>query len=230
MSVASLSQKADRRHSLMLLGPDYVPVYRQVLEVELNQQSRSNRALWIVLALWRESDSGYLIHQVVASDHQLRGETQVVLGELVIRQGRTSTAADAAPLAAFDQSFALVRADLPVHAQAGETLHVTFYWRSGAQATEDYVQFLHFGHEQSGAWWVHDQQPLGPRLPTRLWYDGLADHETWIVPLSTDLMPGQYKVFTGLYRARDQMRVPAHDVANNPFLDARVPLGVLVIN
>ena len=78
------------------------------------------------------------------------------------------------------------------------------------------MQFLHFGHEESGTWWVYDQQPLGPRLPTRLWYSGLADSEIWQVPLPADLAPGRYTVFTGLYRTRDQERVPASDAAGNP--------------
>ena len=72
------------------------------------------------------------------------------------------------------------------------------------------MQFLHLGHEETGATggcmtscpWVH-------RLPTRLWYKGLADSEVWQVPLPADLAPGRYEVFTGLYRSRDLERVPA---------------------
>ena len=91
------------------------------------------------------------------------------------------------------------------------------------------MQFLHLGHESSGEWWVYDQQPLGARLPTRLWYKGLADSETWQVPLPADLAPGRYRVFTGLYRTRDLERIPANDAGGSPFPDARVPLGSLTI-
>ena len=94
---------------------------------------------------------------------------------------------------------------------------------------KDYTQFLHFRHEVSGTWWVYDQQPLGPRLPTRLWYNGLIDSETWQVPLPADLAPGQYNVFTGLYRQSDLERVPASDADGMPFLDGRVPLGSLIV-
>ena len=91
------------------------------------------------------------------------------------------------------------------------------------------MQFLHFVNEENGTLWNHDQQPLGSRLPTRLWYRGLADTETWQVPVPADLEPGKYRVFTGLYRAGDQQRVPAVDADGTPFVDARVPLGVLTI-
>ena len=82
---------------------------------------------------------------------------------------------------------------------------------------------------QSGSWFVFDQQPLRPRLPTRLWYAGLADSETWQVMLPADLPPGRYSVFTGLYRAHDQERVPARQADGTPWLDARVPIGIITI-
>ena len=82
---------------------------------------------------------------------------------------------------------------------------------------------------ESGAWFVYDQEPLGSRLPTHLWYRGLADSETWQVPLPADLAPGQYRVFTGIYRTRDRQRVPATDANGTPFINARVPLGTLII-
>ena len=91
------------------------------------------------------------------------------------------------------------------------------------------MQFLHLGHEETGDWWVYDQQPLGDRLPTRLWYSGLADSEVWQAPLPADLAPGRYEVFTGLYRTRDQERIPASDADGERWLDGRVPLGMIVI-
>ena len=102
-------------------------------------------------------------------------------------------------------------------------------WRAEAAARDDWIQFLHLGHEPSGEWFVYDQQPLGIRLPTRLWYKGLADSESWSVPLPSDLQPGRYAVFTGLYRASDKERLSARDASGEPFLDARVPLGSLVV-
>ena len=74
---------------------------------------------------------------------------------------------------------------------------------------------------------VYDQQPLGPRLPTRLWYSGLADSETWRVPLPADVAPGRYAVYTGLYRANDKERLPAVGADGALFPDARIPLANL---
>ncbi|MCY3979347.1 MAG: hypothetical protein OXG23_14715 [Chloroflexi bacterium] len=88
---------------------------------------------------------------------------------------------------------------------------------------------MHFIHDELGGQWGYDQQPLGARLPTRLWYSGLADTEIWQVPIPTDLAPGTYKVYTGLYRASDLERLPARDAAGKLFADARIPLGSIII-
>ena len=227
-SIASRDEWADRRHGFWLFGPDYMSIYRQSMELEIPPQAAANRALWLVLALWRKQSDEFVFQKVLASDLQLLNETQVVLDELILPAVSTA-APPATPIALFNNGFTLDAVDLPERAQPGETLTIPFTWRSDVAGDEDHVQFLHFGHEESGAWWVHDQQPLGPRLPTRLWYNGLADSEIWQVPLPADLAPGRYAIYTGLYRARDLERLPASSADGRPWPDARVPLGSLMI-
>ena len=226
-SVASRNEWVSRHHSFWLFGPGYVPVYRQWLELEIPPQAPVNRAFWIVLTLWREKGNEFVRQRVLASDLRLLDDTQVVLGEIVLPAAATAASPD--PLAVFDNGFTLDAVDMPERSRPGETLTIHFNWRSDTHGREDHAQFLHFGHEESGTWWVYDQQPLGPRLPTRLWYDGLADSEIWQVPLPADLAPGRYKIFTGLYRRHDLERVPASAPDGKPWLDARVPLGSLTI-
>ena len=208
-------------------GFDSTPVYRHEMEVMLPPQIPTNRALWVVLTTWREHDEGFVRQKILSSDQRLLDDTQVVLGELVYPA--ETVAPSSVPVAEYDNGFTLNAVDMPEHAQAGETMSISFTWSTDKDGRADTVQFLHFGHVESGAWWVHDQQPLGPRLPTRLWYSGLADTEIWEVPLPADLAAGRYTVFTGLYRAGDQVRLPATDAEGTSFVDARVPLGVLTI-
>ena len=58
---------------------------------------------------------------------------------------------------------------------------------------------------------------------------GLADSEVWQAPLPADLAPGRYEVFTGLYRTRDQERIPANDLDGLAWVDGRVSLGSLIV-
>ncbi|MCY4020902.1 MAG: hypothetical protein OXG39_15925 [Chloroflexi bacterium] len=226
-SVASRDNLLKRDRSFQLFGDNFVRVYAQEIEIEFPPEAPVNRALWVVLTLWRRQDDEYVRQEVLSSDLPLLGDNQVILGELVLPAH--SPAAPTLPLAAFDSGVLLHAVRMPERAIAGETLEITFSWRSDESGDEDHVQFLHFGREKTSEWFVYDQQPLGPRLPTRLWYAGLADSEAWQVTLPADLPPGRYSVFTGLYRARDQERVPARQADGRPWLDARVPLGSITI-
>lgn len=205
----------------------YVPMYEQSMKVAIPSETPVNRALWVVLTLWRRQGGGFIRQAVVESDYNMLNETQIVLGELVIPEMTRKVASS--PVAAFDNGFMLDRVELPAAVRTGDTVNIRFVWRSNVAGDEDLAQFLHFAHAESGTWWGYDQQPLGARLPTRLWYEGLADSKTWQVPLSADLVPGQYTVFTGLYGMRDQERVSARDSGGNLFREARVPLGTLII-
>lgn len=226
-STASDDRRADLRHSIWFLGPDLAQLYRTSLDVDYPPGLLPNRALWIVLTHWRDIGDDFNAQTVLSSDHELLSEAQLILGELVLRE--EAAAPPTVALATFENGFALEDAALPERAAPGETLPIRFGWRSENAGGEDYVQFLHLGHKDSGQWWVYDHHPLGARLPTRLWYAGLADSQTWAIPLPADLGPGLYEVFTGLYRSRDQERLPARDRDGESWPDARVRLGEMLV-
>ena len=64
------------------LGPGYAPIYRQRIKIKIPPQAATNGALWGVLTVWREKDGEYVHQRVIASDHPLLDDTQVILGEL----------------------------------------------------------------------------------------------------------------------------------------------------
>ncbi len=224
---AGLDAHASKKLNFVL-APGYIPVWRQWQELQIPPATPRNRAMWVVLTFWREADGDFTSQKILSSDHPLLNDSQVLLDELVLR-APVALPADYKPLAQFDGGYKLAAAELPPRIKAGEALSVTFDWRANAPDLEDWAQFLHLGHVESGHWWVFDQQPLGDRLPTRLWYDGLADSETWTVSLPEDLPAGEYQVFTGLYRLEDQTRLIARDASGNPFTDSAAPLGNLLI-
>jgi len=224
-SVASHNRHAQPQFHL-LLAPGYAHVYRQRIVVEIPAETPANRAYWITLSVWRDEGDEFVSQKVLESDHQLLNETQLILSELVFP---APSAVSFVPLAEFGEAYTLGTVDLPESASAGTILPLSFAWGANAAGEEDLVQFLHLGHLESGEWWVFDRQPLGPRLPTRLWYSGLSEREIWEVPLPADLAPGQYRALTGLYRLSDKERIPASDVNGRLFADARVPLGSLTI-
>ena len=211
----------------LFLGPDFAQLYRQSMDLLYPSQMPVNRALWIVLTLWRQQDDEFQRQVIISSDQLQLTDTQIVSGELVFPA--KSPATQTTPMAVFDNGIALDAVEMPAIAQPGDRLSITFSWSTEEPGSEDHAQFLHLGNVESGTWWIYDQEPLGTRLPTRLWYSGLADREVWQVPLPVDLVPGRYNVFTGLYRASDRERVPARGADESSFVDARVPLGFVTI-
>ena len=209
------------------LAPGYVPAYLQVIDVEIPPETPTNRLILIVLTIWRQENGEFIRQKILATDQPQLSDTQMVLDEMVIQSA--SGPPSATTLAAFDNGFALEAVELPACAVPGGIVDVNFAWRADSAGSEDFAQFLHFIHAESGAMWNHDQMPLGSRLPTRLWYSGLADSEIWRISLPADLPTGDYSLFTGLYRHSDLVRARAHSPDGGVFPDARIPIGSMPV-
>ena len=161
---------------------------------------------------------------VTHSDRPLLADTHIILDEFVLPDPVASAVPDDA-LARFGNGFALQAASIPERAQAGAELEVVFRWGSDSAGSEDWTQFLHLVHEESGSLWNVDQMPLGLRLPTRLWYAGLQASEAWRFTLPADLQPGQYAIYSGLYRLSDMQRLGVTLADGAQPADARILLG-----
>ena len=207
---------------------DFVPgelyYYRQVFETLVNVPR--NRALWLALSLWHQDEEGKFHDYIISSSDQPQySDTHVILSELVLPNSHSRETA----MANFASGLALQQVDLPASLPVDEPLHISFTWSTTRAGNEDWIQFLHFIHDESGYFWNFDQPPLGTRLPTRLWYDGLVDREIWQITLPADLPYGRYQVYTGLYRHSDLARLTVYDNLGYPLPEGRLPLGFIQI-
>ena len=203
-------------------------IHRQSESFTIPATAPRNRALWLTLSFWyQDEDGAYHDYTISASDRRLLSERQVILTEFVLPTEVDPSSGSS--IATFDNGFELRQVELPAEAYAGEPINAIFTWFTANDATEDWSQFLHFVHEESSTFWNHDQPPLGTRLPTRLWYAGLTDHETWQFTLPADLPPGRYQLYTGLYRLSDMTRMTGYDELGVPLPVGRLPLGYIQI-
>ena len=226
-SIASKSGDVDHNEHFFL-APGWRPGYRTRAFVPLPPDARRNRLLWVALSLWRQEGGEYAEKTVFSSELRLLDDSTVILGEIVIPADPLGAPEEPA-LALFENGFALRHVALAEEAVAGDTLRITFRWHAAKPSRETYIQFLHFFHDESESYWVYDQQPLGLRLPTRQWWSGLEDEETWDIPLPADMTGGGYRLFTGLYRSDDKQRLPVSAADGSAFADHRIPLGELAI-
>ena len=230
ISYAGVDASGRRNHRLPYWIAKREYIYKQWLDIEFPLTAPPpprNRALWLVLTTWRKQNGEFPSLEIEHSDYPLLGGNQVIVGELVLEAAGGPQQDN--PVAFFEPGIVLERAEFPQRGRAGESLPFGFEWRSAEAVEQDLVQFLHLGHEASGEWLVFDQPPLGARLPSRLWYQGLADGEDWQAPLPADMAPGPYAVYTGLYRVSDRERLRAGAADGTPYTDNRVPLGSLTI-
>ena len=201
----------------------------QAVELTLPADPPVNRALWLTLSFWEyEGNVAIRPLPVDSSDYPLLGETLIILDELVFPETVASTSQEAAP-GRFANGFVLQAASIPERAQASAELEVVFRWGTDSAGSEDWTQFLHLVHEESGSLWNVDQMPLGLRLPTRLWYAGLQASEAWRFTLPADLQPGRYSIYSGLYRLADLQRLGVTLADGTQPADARIPLGTIHI-
>ena len=222
--VANIDEWSDRRYHDFVIGR----IYRFAQNMEDIANAPRNRALWLTLSLWQKNDDGtYQNYAISESAQRLLSESHAILTEFVLHT-ETETASTPS-LATFADGFTLHRANFPALARAGTPLIVDFTWSTANDIDEDWTQFLHFVHEESDYFWNHDQPPLGARLPTRLWYAGLVDQETWQFTLPADLPAGRYQLYTGLYRLSDLARMTVYDEFGESLPDARLSLGFIQI-
>ncbi len=226
-SLVGRDKHVTRTRDFWIFDAAHVPINRETMKVPLPDSVPANRALALAFSFWREAEGDFPLLAIASSELRMLGDRQAVLGEFALRA--MAPPAISQPIAQFAGGFTLQAVDMPRSARAGEMLDITFAWRSDTDIAEDITQFLHLVHAESGLQWGHDQAPLGTRLPTRLWYSGMADSETWTARLPADLASGRYNVYTGLYWSNDLGRLTATDADGAAWQDDRVPLGSIVI-
>ena len=224
--VEETNRQSDRKE--VKWQPGIQHVYIQNILLDLPEDIPTNRALWLLLSFWKIEENGFSLLPVDSSDYPLLSETHVILDELVFPETAASASLAEAP-GRFANGFVLQAASIPGQAKAGEALEVTFRWGTESAGSEDWTQFLHFEHDESGLFWNEDQMPLGLRLPTRLWYAGLQSSEVWRFTIPADLQPGRYSIYSGLYRLSDLQRLGVTLADGTQPADARIPLGTIII-
>jgi hypothetical protein len=95
--------------------------------------------------------------------------------------------------------------------KAGDTLHVTFFWKALQPIGVDYTVFLHVRDEYGENVSQRDGQPFDGLYPTSQWHPGETVALPLDVDLPLDLSAGSYSLAVGLYRLDTMERLPLED-------------------
>lgn len=126
----------------------------------------------------------------------------------------------------FDDKIALVDVEVAGENFApGGQLPVTLSWLGLAEMAEDYTVFVQVLDAADRIVGQVDAWPVQGTFPTSQWRPGETVTDPYVVQLSTDLPPGDYRLHVGFYLLSTGQRLPVVDEAGNA-VDDKVEVGV----
>lgn len=156
---------------------------------------------------------------------------ELLLDVAPLRPARPIPAQAARPIMArLGEAFTLVGVDLTSYpVQAGEPISLTLVWRAERAPGADYTAFLHLLDRQGAFVTQKDGPPLDGAYPTGWWAAGEVVRDPRSFPLPTQLPPGRYTLYAGLYDPITGARLPATDAEGNPFPNNAIPILTLEV-
>jgi hypothetical protein len=127
----------------------------------------------------------------------------------------------------FSDSIRLINADLTGCSNSEEPCVLTFIWQGTGTPTANYTVFVQLwqqGKQVAG----FDSPPLNGDYPTSLWEEGEIITDPHHLDIS-QLPPGEYQIFAGLYNLDSGERVAATS-AGTPLPNYAVEAGVIILD
>ena len=126
----------------------------------------------------------------------------------------------------FNDKIALVDVDVAAERFApGGQLPVTLTWQGLAEMSEDYTVFVQVLDGVDRIVGQVDSWPVQGTFPTSQWRPGETVVDPYLVQLSSDLPPGDYRLHVGFYLLATGQRVPVVDEVGNG-VDDKVEVGI----
>ena len=128
-------------------------------------------------------------------------EVTPFVGQVAVSPHAGPDASDLIPVSStFGDVITLVGARVePEGVQAGGTLTVTLLYEATGTPATDYTAFVHLRGPGGATVAGFDQRPAGDRFPTAAWRAGDRIEAEFPITLPSDLPPGEYTLWTGLY-------------------------------
>ncbi len=90
---------------------------------------------------------------------------------------------------------------------AGDTLHLTLYWRTLEQMDDSYKVFIHLLDQQGNKIAQYDTVPRNWQLPTTAWGRGEVILDEYSFTIPPGALFGQYQIWIGMYSSETMQRL-----------------------
>jgi hypothetical protein len=111
---------------------------------------------------------------------------------------------------------------------AGDLLDLTLFWQANTSVSEEYHVFVHLTAEDQSIVAQKDGAPVNGFRPTLSWREGEVISDEYQIPVDSDVAPGTYQLWVGLYQPETQER-PLTTVDGQQLPDRRVHIGQITV-
>jgi uncharacterized membrane protein len=172
----------------------------------MNQIFPSHRRAWVLLwnAEWADPtdyvrDSLASAYRELPVDQQFAGLQLQLYAIDPAYRFTVRTTPEYPDVVNFGNRIQLLGYDLPsATIAAGQTGHITFYWKALAPLQADYIVSLRLVDRQF-YWWRHDSRPAAYNYPTMYWRPGQVVSGQLSFSVPPDTPPGNYQLEVGVY-------------------------------
>jgi hypothetical protein len=101
----------------------------------------------------------------------------------------------------------------------GNYFRLLLYWDAMEEMSEEYVVFVHLVDDRGEMWAQGDGIPGNGINPTWAWVVGEVVEDEHLIPLNSDVPPGEYRLAIGLYEPDTLRRLASKDPEGAPMGD-----------
>ncbi len=95
--------------------------------------------------------------------------------------------------------------------EPGGQIYLTLYWQALDTVGEDYTVLTHLLDSEGRLRAQKDNPPVNGLLPTSAWEVGEIIQDRYIIPLNSDLPPGEYQLEIGMYQLETGQRLEVRE-------------------
>jgi hypothetical protein len=114
-------------------------------------------------------------------------------------------------------------------AHAGGQVRLTLYWQASGPMVKAFKVFTHVIDAENRILGQHDGPPGGGCCPTNTWAEEEVIADEHVLPLRTDVPPGEYQLVVGMYDEETSSRLAAYSANGDRLVHDRIPVGRVVV-
>jgi hypothetical protein len=166
---------------------------------------------------------------IVDTDRRLIAPDTLVLTDIPALPGDSPPFSDSAATFHLADDVTLAGYAFPAVSHPGDTLSLTFHWRTEQPTGRHFIQFVHLFDAEGEAQVIHDQEPFNGVFPSTDWPPGVEMTDEWTLLLPEDLPAGEYDLYTGLYEWPSLERLTVVDAGGQLVENNTIYLGTITI-